>query len=129
MNKYLTAALLSLMFATTARADHDNTSAIDKGTYIDIARVSGSSTAGTAFPSNSAKMMDGIYFNNTANTIWIGTTTASQHMVQHSNITNGFPVLSSATFSFNGKFTGAAWFTCGVGIATCEVRRLEGFNR
>lgn len=120
---------LLLLCAPSAWADHDITSASDRGTYVDIARVTGSSVAGTAFASALSKRMDGVYFNNTASTIWIGTTTATLNGVVHSNIANGLPVLSSATFKLDGKMTGAISFTCNLGVATCEVRSLEGLNR
>ena len=121
--------VVALFVSVCARADHDGVSAIDKGTYVDNARVTGSSIVGTAFPSNVAKLMDGMYFNNTATVIWIGSTTATIHLTDHSNITAGFPILSSATFSLGGKFPGFIYFTCNAGVSTCEVRRLEGLNR
>lgn len=122
-------AIVLTCLGVNAHADHEQVVANDKGTYVDIAKVTGSSIAGTAFASNSMKLMDEIYFNNTASVVFIGTTSATLDRVEHSNIANGFPILSSATFNLGGKFTGAMYLTCNSGVATCEVRRLGGLNR
>ena len=128
MKNFLLTAILILVGAP-AFADYDNKSASDRGTYVDVARVTGSSTAGTAFLSVNVKRMDGLLFNNTASAIWIGTVTASEFAVTHSNILNGTPVLASTTFSLGGSMSGALYFTCNGGVVTCEVRTLEGLNR
>lgn len=122
-------ALMALALAGPAFADHDLKVAIDRGTYIEPAKVTGSSVAGTAFFSAAVKRMDGIAFNNTATTVWLSTTSATQDNVTHANIGNGFPLLSSATFSLNGIMSDALYFTCNAGTASCEVRVLEGKNR
>lgn len=123
------ALALILMMAGPAFADHEIRVAIDRGTYVETASVSGSSVAGTAFFSAATKRMDGLMFNNTGTTVWIGTTTATQHGVEHSNITIGIPVLASATFSLDGVLTGELSFTCAVGVTACNVRALSGLNR
>ena len=131
MNRIIAALGLVLAFAfcTPAGADHDNTAASDKGTYIQVAKVSGSSTAGTAFFSANIGRMDGLVFNNTATTVFIGTVTASEHGSTHSNILNGTPILSSSSFSLGGLMSGPIYFTCSSTVASCEVRTLEGLNR
>lgn len=96
------------------------------GTYIETAVVSGSSFTGTAFISATKSRPDGVYFNNTASTVWIGTTSATQNMTAHDNVKIGFPVLSSATFRLDGSMTGDLYFTCGPTISACEMRKLEG---
>ena len=125
----LTLFLIGLFLATPARADHDTKVAKDVGSYVQTASVTGSSFTGTAFISANAKRMDGVLFNNTGSEIWIGTTTATQDMVMHSNINIGIPVLASATFSLGGVMSDALYFTCGNTVATCNVRVLEGRNR
>lgn len=127
--KSLLVALILTLFAGSARADHDQKAAIDRGTFIETAVITGSSVAGTAFASASIKRMDAVYFNNTATVVWIGSTTATLNGGTHSNITTGIPLLSSATLSLGGVMSGAIAFTCNAGVATCEIRRLEGSNR
>lgn len=123
--------LFSLAEYRPAVADTGREGATRKeiGSYMDIASVNGSSVAGTALFAASVSRPDGAYFNNTASVIWLGTTTATQDGVVHSNIANGFPVLSSATFSLDGSMSGTLSFTCNAGIATCNIRRLEGLVR
>lgn len=127
--KNILLAVSVMLLAGSALADHDIKAATDRGTYIETASVTGSSVAGTAFASANAKRMDGAYFNNTATTVWIGTTTATINGTVHSNITIGFPVNSSSTFTLDGVMSGAVNFTCNQGVATCEVRSIESLNR
>lgn len=96
------------------------------GRYAETAHVAGSSVAGTAFFSASKNRPDGVYFNNTASTIWIGTTTATRNNQHHDNIIIGFPVLSSSSFRLDGSFSGTLAFTCDYDVAVCHVRKLEG---
>ena len=117
-----------MLCAGAARADHEIKAALDRGTYVETAVVTGSSVTGTAFLTANAKRMDGILFNNTSTAVYIGTTTTTIE-VGHSNIALGVPVLSSATFSLDGLMSSALAFTCTTGVATCEVRTLIGLNR
>lgn len=96
------------------------------GSYAETAKVAGSSTTGTEFIAAGNRRPDGMYFNNSATTIWIGTTTATRNNQLHDNIQIGFPILSSATFSLNGAFRGSTAFTCDQEVAQCEVRSFEG---
>ena len=129
MKHWIFAAAL-ICFGSYARADHDQKAAIDRGTYIQTAVITGSSVAGTAFAaSGSGKRMDGIYVNNTGSTVWIGSTTATLNGGTHSNITTGIPLAANATLSLGGVMSGELAFTCGIGVSTCEMRRLEGLNR
>lgn len=95
------------------------------GNYNFIGRVAGSSTAGTVFISSVPDRHSALYFNNSAQAIWVGSVTATQNNVTHDNILAGFPVLSSATFELGGVFVGQLAFTCNVGQSVCEIRRLE----
>ena len=126
--KHLVLAAALIFISAPVLADHDIKTAIDMGTYIDTAFVAGSSVTGTAFSSVGPKKMDGLYFNNTASTIWIGTTTATAQTA-HENVRIGFPVLSSSTFRLGGVMSAALAFTCNPGVAACEIRSAEGLNR
>lgn len=99
---------------------------VEVGSYVETAAVTGSSFTGTAFASADKKRPDGVYFNNTASTVWIGTTSATAAMTAHNNVKIGFPILSSATFSLGGSMSGDIYFTCGPTVASCEIRKLEG---
>ena len=125
----LPALLTIISTPKVVQADYDQKAALDRGTYIQTYSYSGSSNTGTAFLSANVKRMDAVLFNNSSDTIWLGTTTATQSMVMHSNINIGIPVLSSATFSLDGLMSGELYFTCGNTVATCQVRVLEGVNR
>lgn len=121
---------LSLM-ASMSFADTGFEGAIRKeiGRFVATAVVTGSSTTGTAFVSAKFTRPDGMYFNNTSSTIWLGTTTATVNGAVHTNIAIGFPVLSSATFVLQGSMTGAVNFTCNSGVGSCEVRAFEGLMK
>lgn len=136
MKKQLTIAYLAalalpllILFApkpSKADSGYEAATRVERGAYIDIAKVTGSSVAGTAFIAANTKRPDGLYFNNTASTVWIGTTSATMLAVEHSNITNGMPWLSSSTFKLDGQMVGALYFTCNIAVSACEVRKLEG---
>ena len=123
---FLMAALICL--GVNARADHDQKCALDRGTFVATSVVTGSSTTGTAFISANSKRMDGLFFNNTASVVWVGTTSAT---IQegHSNLGLGVPVLSSATIALDGIMSDALYFTCNAGVSACEGRVFEGRNR
>lgn len=116
-------------FGEYARADHERVVANDKGTYMRSFVVTPSSTSGTAVLSVSAKRMDAILFNNSPVIVWLGTTSATQDNQLHENIRIGMPILSSATFSLGGKWTGGLFATCDVGQTLCPIHVLEGLNR
>lgn len=128
MKHWILAAALLCFGSVRALADAQMNVSLDRGTYIETAAVAGTSVTGTSFASSAVKRMDGIYFNNTSSVIWVGTATATTQ-TDHANITGGFPVLSSSTFSLGGLMSGAMAFTCNVGVGACEIRRLEGFVR
>lgn len=115
-------------FRTPTQADTgwDGATRKEVGRYPETGRVYGSSVAGTEFMAATKNRPDGMYFNNTSSVIWIGTTTATRNNQHHDNILIGFPILSSATFSLNGAFSGATSFTCDREVAVCEVRKFEG---
>lgn len=104
---------------------YEGATRIEIGRSGSTAVVTGSSTTGTGFSAATVKRPDGMYFNNTSSIVWIGTTTTSIQAA-HSNITMGFPIASSATFKLGGSYTGSWNFTCDAGVATCEIRKLEG---
>lgn len=102
----------------------------EQGSYLAAYYVRGTSYTGTAFVDASVKRPAGIYFNNTASAIYIGTTTAlSVEANDHTNRKIGFPVLASSTFRLDGSFTGDMYFTCEASTAFCEIRKLEGLVR
>ena len=96
------------------------------GQYGETFKVTGSSVAGAALLSATVLRADGSYFNNSPFVIWVGTTSATTHNGTHENQRIGFPILSSATFTLDGGFTGAWYFTCNQGVSACEVRGIEG---
>ena len=126
--------LIAIMWGglyATARADTGHEGAVRKeiGSYINVRRVTGSSTTGTEFIAASIKRPDGSFINNTASTIWVGTVSATQNNTMHDNIRGGYPVTSSQTFKLDGSMTGNAYFTCDVEVAACELRLIDGLVR
>lgn len=113
---------------TPSQADTgwDESTRKEVGRFIETGRVYGSSVAGTAFMSATQRRPDGSYFNNSASTIWIGTTTATRDNQHHDNILIGYPILSSAPFNLDGQMSGTLAFTCDREVAKCEIRLLEG---
>jgi len=122
-------ALFGEFYKLQADTGHEGATRIERGSYNNVRLVSGSSVAGTEFFGASTKRPDGICRNNTGSTVWIGTVSAAQYATVHSNIGNGFPVLSTETFKLDGSNTGAWYFTCEIGIAACEFRCLDGLVR
>lgn len=112
-----------------ADTGHEGATRKEIGSYADVRRVTGSSVAGTEFFSASIKRPDGSIVNNTASTIWIGTMSATQHNTMHDNIRSGYPVTSTQPFKLDGSMTGNLYFTCDVGVASCEVRAIDGLVR
>ena len=126
--------LIAIMWGglyATARADtgHEGATRKEIGSYLSVARITGSSTTGTEFFAASIKRPDGSLVNNTASTIWIGTVSATQQNTLHDNIRNGYPVTSTQPFKLDGSMTGNGYFTCDAGVSTCEIRVIEGLVR
>lgn len=101
------------------------------GNSMTVASVNVTSFTGTALWSAAANRPDGVLFNNSAFTIWIGTDSNAYNSIgtaspQHPNITNGFPVLASSTFRLDGSYTGTMYGTADVGAATLNIRILNG---
>ena len=119
---------LAAIFQEPAKADTGSEGAtrIERGSYAAMRKVAVSSTTGTALWSASRKRPDGLCYNNSSTTIWVGTVTATMNGKLHSNITEGFPLLSSSTFRLDGSFTGALAATCDVEVTACELRCLDG---
>ena len=101
----------------------------EQGSYASMNILTLSSFTGTTVIAASTLRPDAILFNNTGSTIWIGTVTATVSGVTHSNVIAGIPVLASATLRLDGSFTGALGGNCNAGVATCEIRVLEGLVR
>src|SRR3990167_1978561 len=123
-----TVVIVALGVSTALKADTgwDQAARIERGSYIAIRSISISSNTGTELFSDSVKRPDGLCFNNTAATIWIGTTSATLENVEHSNITNGFPLLSSSTFKLDGSMSGTVYATGGIGQSAQNVRCIDG---
>lgn len=117
--------LMFLLIAGPCYATFDTRAAISKGSYVETASVTSSSITGTQFIAPDAKRLDALLFNNTAGIVWIGTTATTLNMVEHSNITLGLPLTASATFRLDGIMPDKLYVTCGVGVASCNVRVLE----
>lgn len=103
---------------------------VERGSSVVVQSISLSSTTGTTIWAASIMRPDGILFNNSNYTIWIGTDSLTYNGVAHPNITNGFPVLSSGTFRLDGQMTGAVYATLDTQAAgtavTANVRVLNG---
>ena len=117
---------VSLSFADTG---WDNAARIERGSYIAMRKVVGSSTTATALFAASTKRPDGICRVNGSYTVWIGTATGTITAFQHPNILLGFPVLSSETFKLDGSMSDDLYVTCDSGVSTCDVRCLDGLVR
>lgn len=125
------AIMLAAFLAQPSPADtgHEGATRIERGSYAGTRKVTGSSTAGTEFFAADVKRPDGLCINNTGSTVWIGTTSATQHQTTHENISIGIPVMSTQTFKLDGSYTGNLYFTCDIGVASCEFRCLDGLVR
>ena len=131
-NVFRTVMLVALVCAlgqiATLRADTGHEGAIRKeeGSYAAVRSVNVTSTTGTELWAVSVKRPDGVLINNSAFLIWIGTVSGTYNGVEHPNITNGFPVLSSSTFRLDGSYTGVLYGTSGSGQGTVNARILDG---
>jgi hypothetical protein len=98
----------------------------ERGTYANVRNVAVSSVTGTAFFSGSNLRLDGTCRNNSAFTLWVGTVSATINNALHTNIAQGFPVLSSETFKLDGQFRGTMYATCEAAVAACNLRCVDG---
>ena len=112
-----------------ADTGHEGASRREMGSYAETRLVTLSSSTGTNLFGASVSRPDGMCFNNTSGTIWIGTTTATATAVPHSNMRMGFPLLSSSTFRLDGSFTGTIAGTCDAGVLSCTLRCVDGLVR
>lgn len=122
-------ALVANDKAALADTGYEGATRVEQGSYSQMFKYTGSSIAGTGFISATTKRPDGSCRNNTGSEVWIGTVSATQRgsiSFQHDNINFGTFLKSSETFSLGGSFTGDWYFTCGMGVATCEMRCSEG---
>ena len=124
------AALVGLM-SSIGKADSGREAAArtERGSYIETRSVDVSSTTGTALFAASVLRPDGLCRNNSASTVWVGTTSATTNNAIHSNILIGFPVLSSETFKLDGQMTGVVYGTSGQGLGTLNLRCVDGLVR
>ena len=116
--------IIAIFGSTRADTGHEGAQRIEIGRSLSVNKIVGSSVTGTGMMSVAVNRPDGMYFNNTGSTIWIGTVSATIQSA-HTNVFMGFPVLASTTFKLGGSYTGNAYFTCNVGVANCEVRSLQ----
>jgi hypothetical protein len=120
-------ALFGGSFLVSADTGHEGAARIERGSYNDVRKVTLSSTTGTALWDASVKRPDSVCYNNSASTVWIGTVSASEFTLAHPNIAEGFPIVSSGTFSFDGSHTGAVYATSEA--AAAEMRCFDGLVR
>ena len=116
----------SLLMADTGR---EGATRIERGSYIETRSVDVSSTTGTALMAASTLRADSICRNNSASTVWIGTTSTTIENAIHSNISLGFPVMSSETFKLDGQMTGVVYATSGQNLGTLNLRCIDGLVR
>lgn len=113
-----------------AETGWENAQRISVGETLQTRQLTGSSVTPTALFSASFKRPDAMCLNNSSNEIWLGTTTEAGASngagVPNSNIQIGIPVLASSTFRLGGSMTGSLSFNCTSGIASCDVRCLDG---
>lgn len=125
-------AVASVIGVSWADTGHEGATRVEQGSYGAMYRYSGSSIAGTAFINPTTKRPDGVCRNNTGTEVWVGTVSATQRgsaSFLHDNINFGQFVKASETFTLGGSFTGAWYFTCAPGVASCEMRCTEGLVR
>ena len=104
MKRFL-AFLAFLIIPFTLRADPWN-AAVSKncGNYIQTYSVTVSSITPTLLVDPAVAILSACIdiFDNSANTVWIGTNTATLQ-------TTGFPILSSKTYTTDGSYTGSVY--------------------
>lgn len=98
-----------------------------EGEYVSPRVVTGSSVAGTAFWPATKLRPNSICRVNGAYIVWVGSVSSTLNNQVHTNILQGFPVLSTETIT-SASLTGNAYFTCDPGVSTCEVRCLDSLR-
>lgn len=111
--------LFALLFSVGAYATSIK---IDVGQEPEVYKVTLSSVAGTAIVSPTRDRVDGLWKNYGGYVIFIGTVSATEHGVTHSNILNGLPHGASSYFNLGGMYSGSWYGTCEPGVASCEIR-------
>lgn len=101
----------------------------ERGSYVETRVLTVSSTTGTSLFAANTKRPDGMCFNNSAFTLYLGTTSATTENAKHENIRIGFPVTSSSTFRLDGSFTGGLFATADDKVASIEVKCIDGLVR
>lgn len=117
-----TAALIC--FGSVARAQQQQVFSM-KGHYVQTFVINPSSSTSVSITDADPKLYDLAVVNLSTHTIFIGTTNATIHNGEHSNITFGFPVLSSGTFRIDGKFSDGLYATCNQPMAACPIRVIK----
>lgn len=112
-------------FSLYADTGHEGAVRKEIGSYINVRRVTLSSTTGTALWSADTKRPDGTCRAVGGYSIWIGTV-SSTIQANHTNITEGFPVFSSETFKLDGSMTGVVYGTADTGVSSVDVRCVDG---
>lgn len=116
---------------TYADTGHEGAVRKSVGSYFQTRRVVGSSYTATALWPATVKRADSTCVVNVGSLIWVSTATDSMTgangTLQHPAITDGFAVKgSTSSIALEGSNTGSLQFTCDNGVATCEVRCLDG---
>lgn len=129
---FLALAVVFSAWAFTVKADTGYESAPRKeiGRYGQFRHVSITTYTGVSMFDSTFNRADGVCFNNSAYVIWLGSSTRTMTAnTLHPNFIDGFPILSSATFSLDGSFTGTITATCNPGATTCDVRCIDGMTK
>jgi len=96
--KKLLILFISIFTASIVLAEWDNTYIRDAGRTAQTQTVTVSSSVATALNTQSVHYANMDLFNNSAYTLWIGTNTTTL-------MSTGFPVLSSTTYTMDGRWT------------------------
>ena len=96
--KKLLILLIGLFTASIALTDWDQTYIRDAGRTAQTQVVTVSSSVATGLNTQSVYYANMDLFNNSAYTLWIGTNTTTL-------MSTGFPILSSTTYTMDGRWT------------------------
>lgn len=110
---------ISLMLMTSALyAGWDSDYVRSAGNYIVQSAVTlTANSTGTIITADTTCATIDI-FNNSAYTLWIGSTSTTSH-------TNGFPILSSSTYTTDGRFTGTIIGYAAIGAVDVRILKYK----
>lgn len=127
----LTALFVGMFMLTSpvkrvlADTGHEGATRVENGSYAETYIVTVDSTSGTALWSDSTSRPQGLCKVFGSNVVMIGTTSASNFTGVHENIRIGFPLAGSDTIK-TGSYTGSLYGTSQSGVASAELRCLNG---